>query len=688
MKQNTGMTGVGARILKAAVVLAVLTLGGCTGDLHWPGYGGDGENHFSPLEQVNLQSVGKLGLEWHYDIETPGTAFTAPVEADGVLYFASGLSMIHALDAITGKLLWQHDPKVPEHAGPELRKSWGSRGMAYANGRVFVGTMDGRLIALDAKTGKLAWSMQSTRKEDGTYITGAPWVYGNVVVIGFGGSDFGPVRGYVTAYDQTSGKQLWRFYTVPGDPAKGFENASMAMAAKTWTGEWWKLGGGGSVWNAMAYDPKYNRIYIGTGNGGPWNHKVRSPGGGDNLFLCSIVALNADTGAYVWHYQTNPGESWDYNASMDMALATVTIAGKPRDVLMTAPKNGFLYVLDRKNGKFISAGQIAQQNWNRGFDTAGRPQENPAARYPDGKVFMLFPSVFGAHGPEAMSFSPASGFAYIPTTQAASTFVDPPGGIANGTAKAGMGFNGVGPTPPGMAMPPAQSGLIAWDPVRQKAVWKLSFQGMWTSGGTLATAGGLVFQGLNSGYFNAYDAASGKTLWSFDSNTAIRAQPISYSVRGKQYVTVIAGGRYLNGHELLKVPDYRTEHRRVLTFAIGGKDVLPRNSLAPEPYQAQPGSHVDGALAAAGAATFGGNCAVCHGFEAMSGGTAPHLLRSSVPLDRSAFTGVVREGGLLANGMPAFPELTDSQMDGLMHYLRQRARDELAKPAATDTARR
>jgi len=203
---------------------------------------------------------------------------------------------------------------------------------------------------------------------DGTYITGAPWVYGNVVVIGFGGGDFGPVRGYVTAYDQTSGKPLWRFYTVPGDPAKGFQNAAMRMAAKTWTGEWWKLGGGGTVWNAMAYDPKFNRIYLGTGNGGPWNQKVRSPGGGDNLFLCSIVALDADTGEYVWHYQTNPGETWDYNAAMDMALATITIGGKPRDVLMTAPKNGYLYVLDREDGQFISAGQIADQNWNRGFE--------------------------------------------------------------------------------------------------------------------------------------------------------------------------------------------------------------------------------------------------------------------------------------------------------------------------------
>lgn len=343
-------------VVRLALLVTALTLAGCTRDSEWPGYGGDGENHFSPLEQVNTDNVGTLGLQWHYDIETPGTAFTAPVEAKGVLYFASGLSIVHALDAVTGKLLWQFDTKVPEHAGKELRNAWGSRAMTYANDRVFVGTMDGRLVAIDAKTGKLAWSAKTTEKADGRYITGAPWVYDNVVVIGHGGGDFGPVRGYVTAYDQTTGKQLWRFYTVPGDPAKGFENAAMKMAAKTWKGEWWKFGGGGTAWNAMAYDQKYNRIYIGTGNGGPWNQKVHSPGGGDNLFLCSIIALDAKTGQYVWHYQINPGETRDYNAAMDMALSTIKIDGLSRDVLMTAPKNGFFYVLDRATGKFISAG--------------------------------------------------------------------------------------------------------------------------------------------------------------------------------------------------------------------------------------------------------------------------------------------------------------------------------------------
>jgi quinohemoprotein ethanol dehydrogenase len=666
--------GIFRKLPRLAIAMAcVAALAGCSKNAEWPTYGGDGENHFSPIDQVNGATVGDLGLAWHYDIETPGTAVTAPVQADGVLYFASGLSIVHALDAVTGKLLWQHDTKVPENAGIELRRAWGSRGMAYAKGRVFVGTMDGRLVALNAKDGTLAWTAQTTEKGDGRYVSGAPWVYGNTVVIGHGGGDFGPVRGYVTAYDQNTGKQLWRFYTVPGDPAKGFENKAMEMAAKTWKGEWWKLGGGGTAWNAMAYDPKYNLLYLGTGNGGPWNHKLRSPGGGDNLFLCSIVALDADTGEYVWHYQVNPGESWDYNAAMDMNLATLEIGGKPRDVLMTAPKNGFLYVLDRKTGKFISAGQIAHQNWNQGFDANGRPIENSQARYPDGRPFMMVPGVHGAHGPDAMSFSPKTGLVYIPTLSSATVFIDPPGGVA------GAKGSGVGAPPPEIVPPPQASGLLAWDPVRQKEVWRLPYKGMFGGGGSMATEGGLVFQGRITGEFAAYDGKTGKKLWSFTNPTPIRSQPISYSINGTQYVTVIAGSRYLTGQELDKVPDYRTERRRVLTFALGGKHRLPGGAAVPAPYQDNPAIRVDPARAQAGAMVYAGNCSVCHGFDVMSGGSAPHLLRSPVALDRAAFASVVRDGALLANGMPKYAELGDAELDAMFAYIRQRAREEIAK---------
>lgn len=307
----------------------------------WPGYGGIDENHYSPLKDINGHNVGRLGLAWYQDIDGGGSSLTAPIAVDGILYYASGYSVVHAVDAATGHELWTYDPQSWKVADQKMRGAWGSRGIAYDNGAVYVGTIDGRLIAINARTGHRLWSTQTIGKDDERYISGAPWVFNGKVLIGHGGADFAPIRGYVTAYDQKTGKQLWRFYTVPGDPKLGFENKAMAMAAKTWTGEWWKYGGGGTAWNAMAYDPKYNRIYIGVGNGSPWNQKIRSPGGGDNLFLCSIVALDADTGEYVWHYQTNPGETWDFNSAMDMELARLKIDGRERDVLMHAPKNGF-----------------------------------------------------------------------------------------------------------------------------------------------------------------------------------------------------------------------------------------------------------------------------------------------------------------------------------------------------------
>jgi len=660
----------------------LVTLTGCAKDVDWPGYGGADENHFSPLDQINQENVGKLGLAWHYDIQTPGSAFTAPVEADGVLYFAGGLSHVHALDAKTGKLLWQYDPKVAENAGFELRESWGSRGMAYANGRVFVGTMDGRLIALDAKTGALAWSAQTTTKGDGRYITGAPWVFKDKVIIGHGGADYNPVRGYATAYDQATGKQAWRFYTVPGDPAKGFENKTMEMAAKTWKGDRWKEGGGGTVWNAMAYDPKYNRIYLGTGNGAPWNQKIRSPGGGDNLFLCSVIAVDADTGEYVWHYQFNPGESWDYNAAMDMALSEVKIDGKPRDVLMTAPKNGFFYVIDRSNGKFISAGQIEYQNWAKGIDKNGRPIEIPEARYPDGKPYMLFPSMIGAHGPEAMSYSPKSGLAYIPVRRTGGVYIDPPAPIEKWQwLGRGQPGSGTGAPPPNMVPPPTTSSLLAWDPVRQREAWRIPFKSSNGGGGTLATAGGLVFQGRTAGKLVALAAESGKELWSFDSQYAIGAQPISYSVGGKQYVSVVAGGRFLISQGLEQVPDYRTQQWRVLTFALDGTDRLPAKTTQPAPFQDDPAFRVDPAKAAAGNGTFMLRCVGCHGFQAIAGGAAPNLLRSPIPLDFGALKSVLHDGVLLQNGMPKFEELTDEQIAQIQHFIRQRAREEIAAEA-------
>ena len=298
------------------------------------------------------------------------------------MYAAFGLSQIHALDAKTGKFLWEYDSKTGAIAGDKLRFVWGIRGMTTANGKAFIGAIDGRLIALDSKTGKELWSARTAEANDGRYISGAPRTFKDKVIIGHGGADVAPVRGYVTAYNQDTGKQVWRFFIVPGNPADGFESEAMEMAARTWKGEWWKFGGGGTAWNAMTFDQKYDRVYVGTGNGAPWNRKIRSKDEGDNLFLCSVVAVDADTGAYVWHYQTNPGETWDYNSAMDVELATLRIDGRLRDVLLHAPKNGFFYVIDRESGKLISAEPFAKVTWAERIDlSTGRPVEARGARF-------------------------------------------------------------------------------------------------------------------------------------------------------------------------------------------------------------------------------------------------------------------------------------------------------------------
>jgi quinohemoprotein ethanol dehydrogenase len=494
------MMGKGRIMVFAALALIAGTLNGCqTTDggtiassaatpedgANWMRVGRtDNEDHFSPLTQINDGNVGELGLAWSHDLAT-FNSFTAPLAVDGVLYFATGYSVLHAMDAATGKLLWTYDPEAWRAAGHKMRAGWGIRGIAYDNGKLFAGTIGGQLIAVDARTGKPLWSVQTVDKENSAYITGAPWVFRGKVMIGFGGADYGPVRGYVTAYDQATGKQAWRFHTVPGDPSKGFENKAMEMAAKTWTGEWWKFGGGGNVWGAMAYDPKYNRVYLGTGNGWPWNQKIRSPGGGDNLFLSSIIALDADTGEYVWHYQVNPGNSWDFNNAMDIELADLEIDGKMRSVLLHAPKNGFFYVIDRATGKLLSAEKFAKVNWADRIDLqTGRPVENPEARYPGGKPFLMYPWPLGAHGVQAMSFSPRTGLVYLPATDAGRVFVDPAGDLSKWQYKPGMFVNtGLGAPPPGITSPRRRDGACRKMAVSMGVRWQR--RATWFSRGSI-----------------------------------------------------------------------------------------------------------------------------------------------------------------------------------------------------------
>ncbi len=649
---------------------------------NWLGYGRTyGEQHFSPLAQVNDSNVGQLGLAWSLDFGVGNTA-TVPIAVDGVIYTATGLSIVTAVDALSGKIKWVYDPKIGEKAGAKMRQQWGSRGLSYWNGKIYVGGADGQLIAINAADGKQVWAVQTAPEEgDLRYITGAPRVFDGRVIIGHGGADSSDNRGYVTTYNAETGEQLWRFYIVPGDPKKGFEDETQEMAAKTWKGEWWKYGGGGAAWNAFAYDPDTDTVFMGTGNGAPWNQKIRSPGGGDNLFLCSIVALDAKTGKYKWHYQVNPGETWDFNAAMDMHLADLMIDGKPRKVIMQAPKNGFLYVIDRTNGKLISADKFARVNWASHIDLAtGRPVEMPNMRYMDGKPVTVWPAYRGAHSWMPSAFSPATKLVYIPKLEAAGTYSDEGIDLKNwkrspkNAADLGVNLDFV-------VNDPLQntSSLVAYDPVAQKKVWEVKTRGGW-NGGVMATGGNLVFQGQIDGKFSAYSADKGKELWSFDAQNAVLGAPISYTVNGEQYVTVMVGmgtsaGSFTAAHGGLTF-DYRSQKRRMLTFRIGGTAKLPQKDppYAPIAFE-DPDYKPDDALMMKGAMIVGQRCMSCHGIFLVGAGLAPDLRTSPAMRDEETFRQIVRSGMLSANGMPKFDELSDEELAAVRQYIRATAAD-------------
>ena len=645
----------------------------------WPGPGRTyGEQHYSPLAQVNARNVSRLGLAWSLDLDV-GNTVTQPIAVNGVLYFVTGTGILHAVDALRGRELWRYDAKVWEHETDKMRSAWGTRGLTWWNGAVYFGTMDGRLIALDAASGKERWSVETTRHGDGRFITGAPRVFDGKVLIGHGGADWAAIRGYVTCYDAASGRQLWRFYTVPGNPADGFESEAMKMAAETWHGEWWKHGGGGTAWNAMSYDPETRTVFIGTGNGSPWNHKVRSAGQGDNLFLSSIVALDADTGAYKWHYQTNPGENWDYNAAMDIELADLTIGGRARKVLMTAPKNGFFYVIDRTDGKLISATPFAHITWASGIDLkTGRPIEVAGSRFENGR-FGMAPGPVGAHSWLPMAYSPQSQLTYIPMMDMEFIMYDAFSKPEEWKRPPFLANNGADGVDMDESKPKGTSALIAIDPVAQKVVWRVPTPTS-VSGGVMATAGGLVFQGTVDNRFTAYAAATGKAVWSFNAGAPVLAPPISYTVGGRQYVTVLSG----SGSSLVLVGDafkdhpvgYREQARRVLTFAIGGRARLPRAVPFVLRPADDPGYTANPEAEQRGFAYYAQTCIMCHGRDVSAlGGAAPDLRASPAILSAETFHAITKEGVLKQQGMPPFRDLTDAQIEDIRQYVRMKARE-------------
>ena len=677
------------RVLWLAISMT-LALGGCSGhrsaqpeagvgsDVNWPAVGGGtDETSYSRLANIDTGNVKNLGLAWSMDLPGEVTLEATPLAVDGVLFFTGSFATVYAADARTGKLLWKYDPEVWKHNPDKMHYSFGAnRGLAYENGKIFVAALDGRLIALDASTGKEVWVAQSIPDGVLNISTGAPRVMNGKVIIGNGGADFG-ARGFVTAFDANTGKQLWRFFTVPGSPEQNKGDAAMEAAAKTWRGEYWKTGTGGTVWNGITYDPELNRVYIGVGNAGPYDPELRSPGGGDNLFTVSIVALDANTGNYVWHYQQNQRDSWDYKSTANIVSATLNIDGEPRKVLMHAPTNGFFYVLDRQTGKLVNQpGMTTVITWAKGIDMqTGRPIENPNIRYENG-LTEIWPGTIGGHNWQAMSYSPKTGLVYIPVHQIGASF-------ARSDTRSDNAFNVMGlRTEPIIKKQGDGKGyLVAWNPVTQKEEWRVANAFLW-NGGTLATAGNLVFQGSAEGMFRAYDAANGKQLWEFDAGLGIVSAPMSFSVGGTQYVSVLVGygGATSAFGKFMDVGwKYGAQPRRLLTFALGGKAALAKAPPRDLKIRAvdDPDLALDEADVAAGR-ILSVQCAACHGVGFNSpGAPGPDLRESAIALRLDTLSQLLKTGALIQNGMPRFPNLTDEQIRQLHAYIRARAREAL-----------
>jgi quinohemoprotein ethanol dehydrogenase len=637
----------------------------------WSRVNGDSnETGFSRLDQISSANVSGLGLAWSLDLPGETSLEAPPIMVNGVLYFSGSYAGVYAVNAATGKLLWKYDPKTWEYNPGKM--GWANRGVAYDAGKIFVGANDGRLIAIDAKTGKEVWAVDTTDRNPAQNVTGAPRVFNGKVIIGQGGADSG-ARGYVTAYDEQTGKQAWRFYVVPGTAEQNAGDPTMEMAAKTWPADFAKTnGGGGGPWDNITFDAALNRIYIGTANAYSYDPVKRDPEGRDNLFTASIVALDADTGKYVWHYQVNPRDSWDYDCTQQMTLATLTIDGRPRKVLMQAPKNGFLYVIDRESGKLISAGKYGKVTWADHIDVkTGRPVELPNAHYESGAAD-IFPFSSGAHSYMRMAFSPKTGLVYIPYMQMGTHFSK--GAPADDDVNiGGLNIGNSKKTDPD----DGKGALVAWDPVTQKERWRFRFSTLW-NGGVVATAGDVVFMGAADGYFYAFDAASGKQLWRFNTGMGIIASPSTWSLGGKQYVSLLAGygASAAIQSSSMNVGWKFDEPRRLLTFALGGRAKLPPSP--PPSTRINPVDNADEKLdpakIAMGKAMFLA-CAVCHGREAVgAGGPGPDLRESGVPLDAAAFQQVVLGGALKEQGMPPITFFKPDQVEAIRQYIRSRAR--------------
>jgi quinohemoprotein ethanol dehydrogenase len=636
------------------------------------------EQRFSPLTQINEQNIGQLGLVWSKELGSTHGLEATPLVSHGVIYTTGQWSVAYALDARNGQILWTFDPKVSRANVRTICCDIVNRGLALYQGKLYLGTLDGRLIALDAKSGNPVWDIVTVDQSKPYAITGAPRIVKGMVLIGNAGSEFG-VRGYLSAYDAETGKLVWRTYTVPGDPAKGIESKALQEAAKTWHGQYWVAGGGGTIWDSIVYDPKLDLVYAGTGNGTAWYRDLRSPGGGDNLYLASILAFRPGNGELVWHYQVTPQENWDYDATQPLMLADLNIAGTPRKVIMQASKNGFFYVLDRQTGQFLSAKPFVDQvTWATGIDPqSGRPIESAAA-YDRLNPVLVSPAPGGAHNWYPMAFNPATGLVYLPARQGSYALHAPDKGWVSNTTNWNRGEDVTYHGPllaKFVASPPMTGLLLAWDPVKQHEVWRVRLPQV-ESGGVLATAGNLIFQGRSDGVFCVYRATDGKKLWQFDAGTGIMAPPVTYLLNGVQYVTLMVGWGGAAGINNIPGSGYvKPGFGRVLTFALGAHATL---QVPPFGHQGPPSPaiHMNAtpAMIREGDVLFARHCFYCHGVAVISSSGVPDL-RYATAATHQQFQSIVL-GGRQQLGMPSFKDaLKPEQVRAIEAYILSRAGD-------------
>lgn len=664
-----------APVSGAAAVDQARLLQGTDDPQQWSHYGGSyNEQRFSPLAAINDSNVQNLGLVWYADYDTNQNQHGSPLYVDGVIYVSTARNVVHAFNAHNGERLWTYTPIMI----PNPNLGLVNRGLAVYNGKIYMGMLDATMVALDASTGEPVWHINTVPESLGLgemaknySITMAPRVAKGKVYVGGSGGEYG-VRGWVAAFDAETGVEEWRFWTVPGDPAKGFEGSHLEAAAATWPADrrYWEQGGGGTIWDAAVYDPVTDLLYFGTGNGTPWNREMRDPDSGDNLYVASVVAVNPDTGEYVWHYQETPGDSWDYDAVSPMMTADLTFNGEQKHVIIHPSKNGLIYVLEAATGKLISGDAFTGVTWASGVDlVTGRPIEVPGARY-ETEQFNIGPGAPGGHTWHPNAFSPLTGLIYIPTWENYSAMA-PQQMPANGIPPlVAFGGNIDRETLKPHNKQANDGWLQAWNPVTRKVVWE-SPKGPRATSGALATGGNLVLMGNSNGnLLSAYNATTGEQLWDFDAQSAVYAAAITYELDGEQYIAASVGGTSPGDY-------FAPSYGRMLVFKIGGTAQLPLNLSYTAPELNPPPATAAPEIVARGAEVYSENCSVCHGNNGVQQRSSfPNLTLSALLYSQEAFDQVVLNGARVDRGMANFADKVSAEDSiAMREYIISRANE-------------